>query len=209
MIMHGPQSREGSSGGESSGDEADLDRLEHVIEMVPFWWMVINPRKTEDWVLVAQATSTILMDFSCREVQESLCGLGRNSRSNIGSRSNSRGNPSNSRGNQLASQGNILPPQGNLLPSQSNLLASQSNLGSLSSFHSAVTRQVSQFDFCPFAVFFFNHFQHSVYITGLLQPRRHCLLVELPEHEHSSRLERHGEFLQHRNVTGLSQQLSS
>jgi len=90
--MHGAQSREASSGsgaqshegsgGESSGDEADLDR----------------------------------------EVQESLCGLGRNSRSNLGSRSNSRGNTSNSR---------------------VNLLASQTNLGSLSSFHSAVTRQGS------------------------------------------------------------------
>ena len=72
-----------------------------------------------------------------REVQESLCGLGRNSRSNLGSRSNSRGNTSNSR---------------------VNLLASQTNLGSLSSFHSAVTRQVSQFDFCPFAVFFSTTF---------------------------------------------------
>ena len=175
MIMHGPQSREGSSGGESSGDEADLDRLDHVIEMAPFWWMVIDPGKTGNCVLVAQATSIIMMDSSCREVQESLCGLGRNSRSNLGSRSNSRGNPSNSRGNQLASQDHILPPQGNLLPSQTNLLASQgnllppqgnqlpygsnllpsqTNLGSLSSFHSAVTRQVSQFDFCPFAVFF-------------------------------------------------------
>ena len=64
-----------------------------------------------------------------REVQESLCGLGRNSRSNLGSRSNSRGNTSNSRG---------------------NLLASQTNLGSLSSFHSAVTRQVSSIFFCVF-----------------------------------------------------------
>jgi len=73
--MHGPQSNEGS-GGESSGDEADLDR----------------------------------------EVQESLCGLGRNSRSTLGSRSSSRGNPSNLSG---------------------------ANLGSLSSFHSAVTRQGS------------------------------------------------------------------
>merc|ERR1711971_1096514 len=96
VIMHGPQSREGSSGGESSDNEEDLDR----------------------------------------EVQESLCGLGRNSRSNLGSRSNSRGNPSNSRGNQSASQDHILPPQGNFLPSQGNF-------GSLSSFHSAVTRQGS------------------------------------------------------------------
>ena len=132
--------------------------------------MVIDPGKTGNCVLVAQATSIIMMDSSCREVQESLCGLGRNSRSNLGSRSNSRGNPSNSRGNQLASQDHILPPQGNLLasqgnclpsqsnilatqgnllPSQSNLLASESNLGSLSSFHSAVTRQVmSHFFFC-------------------------------------------------------------
>jgi len=103
VIMHGPQSREGSSGGESSDNEEDLDR----------------------------------------EVQESLCGLGRNSRSNLGSRSNSRGNPSNSRGNQSASQDHILPPQGNFLPSQGNLLPSQGNFGSLSSFHSAVTRQGS------------------------------------------------------------------
>ena len=114
-----------------------------------------------------------------REVQESLCGLGRNSRSNLGSRSNSRGNTSNSR---------------------VNLLASQTNLGSLSSFHSAVTRQVSSIFFC---VFFSG--TSVTFFSGFLQPSRHCLLVELPQHGHRAGLERHGEFLQHGNIAGLSQ----
>jgi len=167
--MHGPQSREGSSGGESSGDEVDLDR----------------------------------------EVQESLCGLGRNSQSNLGSRSNSRGNPSNSRGNQLPSQDHILPPQGNLLasqgnclpsqsnilatqgnllPSQSNLLASQSNLGSLSSFHSAVTRQGSSIQGDTASLLSFQSTSTaqdssdtaSFYSTGTLQGSRSSSRVESP-----------------------------
>ena len=117
-----------------------------------------------------------------REVQESLCGLGRNSRSNLGSRSNSRGNTSNSR---------------------VNLLASQTNLGSLSSFHSAVTRQVLSI-LSLFSVFLFRHFSNSIF-TGFLQPSRHCLFVELPQHGHRAGLERHGEFLQHGNIAGLSQ----
>ena len=58
MIMHGAQSREGS-GGESSGDEADLDRLEH--EIVPFLWicMVIKRRKVGFWM---RMTITINQD---------------------------------------------------------------------------------------------------------------------------------------------------
>ena len=82
------------------------------------------------------------MDTFRREVQESLCGLGRNSRSNLGSRSNSRGNTSNSR---------------------VNLLASQTNLGSLSSFHSAVTRQVLSI------LSFFSVFRSGTSVTPFSQ----------------------------------------
>ena len=44
----------------------------------------------------------------------------------------------------------------------------------------------------------FNNF------PGLLHPRRHRLLVELPQHKRHPRLERHSQFLQHWNTSGKS-----
>ena len=121
--MHGPQSYEGS-GGESSGDEEDLDRFFFQIKIFPKVWYHIR------------------VDLhNSREVQRSLCGLGRNPRSTLGLSTeptrehNSRSNPSFE--NNL--EGN--PSFENTLGS--NLLPAQGNLGSQSSFHSAVTRQVT------------------------------------------------------------------
>ena len=59
-------------------------------------------------------------------------------------------------------------------------------------------------DFVFFQCFSFRHFSNSIF-TGFLQPSRHCLFVELPQHGHRAGLERHGEFLQHGNIAGLSQ----
>jgi len=106
--MHGPQSYEGS-GGESSGDEEDLDR----------------------------------------EVQRSLCGLGRNSRNTPGlgtkptREDNSRTNPHFENLTSNPSFENSRSNSSSESTLGSNLLQVQGNLGSQSSFHSAVTRQGS------------------------------------------------------------------
>ena len=51
-----------------------------------------------------------------------------------------------------------------------------------------------------------DHLCHSKILKfpGLLHPRRHRLLVELPQHKHHPRLERHSQFLQHWNTSGKS-----
>ena len=50
------------------------------------------------------------------------------------------------------------------------------------------------------------HLCHSIIFNfpGLLHPRRHRLLVELPQRKHHPRLERHSQFLQHWNTSGKS-----
>ena len=51
-----------------------------------------------------------------------------------------------------------------------------------------------------------DHLCHSIILNfpGLLHPRRHRLLVELPQHKRHPRLERHSQFLQHWNTSGKS-----
>ena len=129
--MHGPQSYEGS-GGESSGDEEDLDRFFFQIKIFPKVWYHIR------------------VDLhNSREVQRSLCGLGRNSRNTPGlgtkptREDNSRTNPHFENLTSNPSFENSRSNSSSESTLGSNLLQVQGNLGSQSSFHSAVTRQVT------------------------------------------------------------------